>query len=103
MVYLTTLALKDKVKKTPPAEENIYCKAYPNPAVKTLYIQSKQGAHKPLLVQLYDITGKPVLERRTQEDNFALDIHYLSEGIYIFRLSNGYGVTLLLDKILIRR
>jgi PQQ-dependent dehydrogenase (s-GDH family) len=102
MVYLTTLALNDRVKKMTPPAEDAYCKVYPNPVAKTLYIHGKQGAHKPLLAQLYDITGKPVLEMQTQEDNFTLDIHYLTEGIYILRLSNGYGVTLLLDKILKR-
>jgi glucose/arabinose dehydrogenase len=75
------------------------CKVYPNPAHEVLHVEVASRERKPLLAMLYDITGKPLRQLETSEDQFSLDIHSLSPGIYVFRLFNGYSVPLLTEKI----
>ena len=101
MVYLTTLALHDTAVTIHQGNSSAYYEVYPNPATSILYIRGKTGERKPLLAQLYDITGKPVLEKTASDDNFFLDVHALVPGIYILRLSDGYGISHVTEKITI--
>ena len=101
MVYLTTLALHDAAGTIHAANSSPYYDVFPNPATNIVHVRGKTGARKPLLAQLYDITGKPVLEKNATDDDFFLDVHGLVPGIYILRLSDGYGIFHVTEKITI--
>jgi hypothetical protein len=101
MVYLTTLALHDTAVTVHEGNGSAYYEVFPNPASNILYVRGKTGARKPLYAQLYDITGKPVMEKTASDDDFYLDVHGLSPGIYILRLSDGYGISHVTEKITI--
>jgi hypothetical protein len=101
MVYLKTLDLKAPIKIMQPESPVTTCKVYPNPAHKTLYVETPPGERKPLTAGLYDIAGKLLIRKETADNYFSLDVHGLLPGIYVFRLLNGYSVPLLTEKILI--
>ncbi len=102
MVYLTTLPLDTTTHKQPVTAAPVHFKVYPNPASETLNIQSPASMARPLLASLYDITGSPVLEKQSSQDNFSMDIRGLAPGIYMLHLSNGYDMPVFTEKVLIR-
>jgi aldose sugar dehydrogenase len=102
MIYMTTLALPDSIRTSPPPPPQVAnCKVYPNPAHNTLYVEGQPGEYLPWVARLYDMTGKLMLEEETSATNFSMDIHSLAPGVYIFRLTNGYGAPFLLNKIVV--
>jgi aldose sugar dehydrogenase len=101
MVYLTTLPLEEYIPPPPPVIGLTNVKVYPNPASNYLYVQSIKGEHKPLRAQLYDISGKLVLETVTADDNFSINVQSLSRGAYIFKLYNGYDIEMDTEKIIV--
>jgi aldose sugar dehydrogenase len=101
LVYLSTLPIKDVIPARP-VHNRTYIKVYPNPASKVLYVQSKKGMHKPLRAQLYDITGKLIRAEVNANDHFAMSLEGVAAGTYIFKLYNGYGVVMTMEKIIVR-
>lgn len=63
---------------------------YPNPAHDKFSIYFNGHIHKTVLLNLYDITGKNVLE--TPVDNQPVSISQLSPGIYIYTVSTPSGI-----------
>jgi hypothetical protein len=57
---------------------------YPNPVATTLQINSEETMH---FVEIYNATGKKVLEITTNENN--IDVSKLNQGIYYIRLSEN--------------
>jgi hypothetical protein len=57
---------------------------YPNPSAGLVTISglAKEG----LTIEIYDITGRNVLQRRITEDLTVLDIGNLSPGVYVYQL-----------------
>lgn len=102
MVYLVTLPLDTTTHKQPVTETAVHFKVYPNPATETINIQSPASMARPLLASLYDMTGVSVLEKQSSQDNFSMDIRGLAPGIYVLHLSNGYGMAVFTEKVLIR-
>ena len=103
LVYLAPLAL-DSVSKTPPqqrAPAQPTALVYPNPAHGQLNISTAPGQRKPLLAQLFTIGGNLVLSQQCWNDHSTLNIQTCQPGVYVLRLTNGAGVPLLTDKILI--
>jgi aldose sugar dehydrogenase len=101
VVYIRTLALQEYIPPKP-VNNRTYVKVFPNPASHVLYVQSKRGMHKPLRAELWDITGKLVMQEQTSKDNFALGLEMLTKGVYIFKLYNGYGVLMTTEKIVVQ-
>jgi aldose sugar dehydrogenase len=101
VVYLSTLALREYVPARP-VNNRTFVKVFPNPASNILYVQSKRGMHKPLRAELWDITGKLIMQEQSSKDNFALGIDMLTKGMYIFKLYNGYGVLMTTEKIVVQ-
>jgi len=101
VVYLTTLAISDYIPAQP-VNNRTYVKVYPNPASKILYVQSKRGMHKPLRVELMDMTGKVVLQATTSKDNFSIGLEGFGKGMYVLKLYNGYGVLMTTEKVIIQ-
>ncbi|HTQ66983.1 MAG TPA: PQQ-dependent sugar dehydrogenase [Puia sp.] len=75
---------------------------YPNPATNYLRVVTKSGLHKPFLVQLYDISGRIVLQMTTDQDNFTIDVGKFKPDIYVLRLYDGFGVNITTQKIVIQ-
>ena len=80
----------------------IFIKMFPNPATKTLYIESKRNVSKPILFQVYDITGRLMLTGTSNKDNFDVNVERLSAGMYTVKLYNGQDVNLLAEKVIIQ-
>ncbi len=61
---------------------------YPNPCATQLFIQSYQPVK---LVQVYDVTGKLILEQTTQT---TLDITTIKDGLYVMMVSTDHGTSM---------
>ncbi len=61
---------------------------YPNPAQEKLWIAAVHGLKR---VEIYDYSGKLVLEKKVDSDSVSLD--ELPRGHYLIRLYNDAGVT----------
>jgi len=99
LVYLTTLPKKDPDPFRPFQES--FTKIYPNPASSYLNVQTKPGIKKPLLIQLFDMNGKRIVETTTTQDNITLDVSRVAAGMYFLKVSNGYGALVTTDKVVI--
>ncbi len=80
----------------------IYIKMFPNPTTRTLYVESKRNVSKPIFYQLYDITGRLMLNGTSNRDNFEINVEKLGAGIYTVKLYNGQDINLLTEKIVIQ-
>ena len=80
----------------------LFIKMFPNPTSKTLYIESKRNVSKPIFYQVYDITGRLMLNGTSNKDNFEVNVEKLSAGMYTVKLYNGQDVNLLTEKIIIQ-
>ena len=80
----------------------LFIKMFPNPASKALYIESKRNVSKPIFYQIYDITGRLMLNGTSNKDNFEVNVEKLSAGMYTVKLYNGQDVNLLTEKIIIQ-
>ncbi|CAN5900126.1 PQQ-dependent sugar dehydrogenase [soil metagenome] len=80
----------------------VYIKMFPNPTSKTLYIESKRNVSKPIFYQIYDITGRLMLNGTSNKDNFEVNVERLSAGMYTVKLYNGQDINLLTEKIIIQ-
>ena len=58
---------------------------YPNPAKNTLNISGAESAS----IDIYDVTGRVVMQRGQLDNNAALDISSLNTGVYFVRLVNN--------------
>ena len=96
----TLLSLHDEPVTT--VNARIYIKMFPNPTSKTLYIESKRNVSKPIFYQLYDITGRLMLNGTSNKDNFEVNVEKLSAGMYTVKLYNGQEVNLLTEKVIIQ-
>jgi PQQ-dependent dehydrogenase (s-GDH family) len=102
MVYIRTLALEPYQPVTSPVNNRATVLVYPNPASTYIKILSAAGTHKPLLAQLFDASGRLMMQKTTGEDSFVMDVSRLPNGVYFFRLYNGYGANLDTEEILIQ-
>lgn len=66
---------------------NTGLRVYPNPASNTINIESATQTINSL--QLYDLTGKRLLERsNTNSNQLSLDVSSIAKGIYFIQLNN---------------
>jgi PQQ-dependent dehydrogenase (s-GDH family) len=80
---------------------NIHIQVFPNPASDILYVRTIKNTSHPVRYDLYDVTGKRVLNGSSHNDLFAVHTGTLSPGIYILKLYNTYQVILDTRKIII--
>ncbi len=79
---------------------NNLVRIYPNPFAHTLNVQAKKDMRKPLKAQLYNITGKLVMEKTAYTNTFSIDVSSLPAGIYTFKLYNMYDVEMQIEKLI---
>jgi hypothetical protein len=76
-------------------------KIYPNPARDIIFIdRGSELENESLVVSIYDITGKQVLQTTLQDNN--INVSCLSSGLYIIRIA-GKKTSLQPVKLLIQR
>src|SRR5690606_19728861 len=59
---------------------------FPNPAVNWLQIDYKDGIDR---VEVYNATGKEVMQHEVQAYSFKMDVSNLSKGIYLVNVNSG--------------
>ena len=96
----TLLALDNNPVTT--VNARLFIKMFPNPVSRTLFIESKRNVSKPIFYQLYDITGRLMLNGTSNKDNFEVNVERLSAGMYTVKLYNGQDVNLLTEKVIIQ-
>src|SRR5579862_3829004 len=100
MIFIKTLALEPYTPVQNPVNNRTSVLVFPNPVTKTLKILSASGSHKPLTAQLFDVSGRLMMVKVTSDDSFTMDVGNFPNGVYIFRLYNGYGANLDTEEIL---
>lgn len=63
---------------------------YPNPAHHQFSIASSSSA--PIGVDIYDLTGKKLVEKQNVLPNQSVDISSLASGVYLVRLTTNNGI-----------
>lgn len=64
-------------------------RVFPVPATKRLNFRLNQQKAQELLLLVYDLTGKLILNEVFDTVNFSVDINELKTGIYVYRLFGG--------------
>jgi PQQ-dependent dehydrogenase (s-GDH family) len=75
---------------------------FPNPTNKFIIVSFEIGVHKPVVCQLMDMTGKVVLTKQTNQNNFTIEVGHLKRGVYILKIYNGYGIEVKMEKMIIQ-
>ena len=60
---------------------------FPNPADKLINVQLSGSSSAMFL--LYDVQGKPVMQKRVSQNNFQVDISSIPSGIYLLNIKVG--------------
>jgi len=64
--------------------------SFPNPASKTLTFTFKGGELSFISIEIYKLTGQPVLTFKPENLEYVLDVTGMEEGIYFYKvLYNG--------------
>lgn len=61
---------------------------YPNPTQDMLYVQAPQGSQ----LELLDLNGKRIAQRRTKATEEVFDLRELAQGVYILQISSDGAV-----------
>jgi PQQ-dependent dehydrogenase (s-GDH family) len=77
---------------------------FPNPASQILQVRVAAGTFtRPMQYRLIVMTGKIVAKGSAVQKDFTIDISSMQTGVYILKVSNGYGLEVASEKIIIRR
>jgi len=101
MVYLTTLALPDTLRKAPPPRTSRLPRVYPNPAHEELFIEAPADGLKPFTVQLFSVAGQLLRSQTSGTGAITMDIRGIQPGVYILRLVSATESVALINKVLI--
>jgi len=78
-------------------QSNYHLTIYPNPATNELHIETTRN--EKLTAQLFDITGKQVMESTLFTNNTTINTSSLSEGLYFVRITNANGTVVKTGKV----
>ena len=62
---------------------------FPNPASDHLIISTDKEQHENLYYQLYDLSGKIVLQDRIRETETTIPVNHLKSAVYLLRIIEG--------------
>jgi aldose sugar dehydrogenase len=82
---------------------NDLVKTYPNPVANLLLINTTDLGYKPFEAKLYNAQGNLVKQQSVTTSNTSMDVSKLSNGLYIFTLTNKYGIVLSNKKIVVAK
>jgi PQQ-dependent dehydrogenase (s-GDH family) len=102
MVFLETLPIVENPVPEKAVNNREAMLVYPNPASTTVHVLCKSGMRKPLLVQLYDISGRMVMQETQEQDQFQINVSQYRAGVYVLRIYNGNQINITTQKIVIR-
>lgn len=72
-------------------ETEIGISVYPNPTQDRLYIKTEQSQKKPLLMSLYDMQGKLIIQEQLIAEYESFDLRSLGNGVYLVNIVDGDG------------
>lgn len=72
----------------------------PNPVQQTLYVHGKKDFHKPLQIELYDLTGKMLIRQQSFKNDFSIYVSSLKAGVYVLKMYNSFDVQVQIDKVM---
>jgi aldose sugar dehydrogenase len=96
----TILSVNDA--PTDPRNYRPYFKVFPNPASDRLYVQGQRNVGKPLIWQLYNITGGMVRSGRQNNNDFSIALQGLAKGVYMLKIFNGAEANLVTEKVVVQ-
>lgn len=80
--------------------KNIKFELYPNPVTDILNISAGNNSEKITSISVLDLTGKTMNEYiEANNDNRTLNVHNLTNGIYLLKITLNYRVTTTLQFI----
>ena len=82
--------LAQQPQQKPPAKEAGSIKLFPNPANSKLYITGLTGEKNT--IEVYDCYGRLVYKKPNAEETSEIDISFLANGLYSFRVLNSTGI-----------
>ena len=62
---------------------------FPNPASDHLIIRTDKEQHENLYYQLYDLTGKLIVQDRIRETETTIAVNHLRAAVYLLRIIEG--------------
>jgi hypothetical protein len=62
---------------------------FPNPASDHLIIRTDKEQHENLYFQLYDLSGKIILQDRIRETETTIPLNHLRSAVYLLRIIEG--------------
>ncbi len=83
-------------------EASNFISIFPNPTNQLLYIKFKNGYKLPEQLQLYNITGKMMMQQKINSANLTLEISELSNGIYFCKFMDKNAV-IKMEKVVVMR
>ncbi|MBK7560913.1 MAG: PQQ-dependent sugar dehydrogenase [Chitinophagaceae bacterium] len=96
---LMTLSLGEENNNRPPQVKDMI-KIFPNPVVNTINIHGKKELQKPLLVEIYDMTGNKIKDVTSYRNDFTINVSSFSPGTYLLKLYNGHHIEVQVEKFI---
>lgn len=72
-------------------ETEIGISVYPNPTTDRLFVKTEQSQKKPLLMSLYDMQGKLIIQEKLVAEYESFDLKSLGNGVYLVNIVDGEG------------
>ncbi|MCP4443268.1 MAG: T9SS type A sorting domain-containing protein, partial [Aureispira sp.] len=79
--------------------EEVIVKVYPNPFQEQTTIEVEGGDYQGIMLKVYDIMGRMVLQTNATENKIQLQRVNLPQGVYVYRLE-GDGELINTGKII---
>ena len=70
----------------------------PNPARNYLSLQLKNSIEKEMLVRLFDVYGRLVLQQSKKSTSLEMDVQHLPTGVYFVVVNNKMGQKIIISK-----
>jgi hypothetical protein len=70
-------------------KDDLLWNVFPNPANENLHIQIESNSNSSKIIQVFNLNGALVLEKKYRENSFVVDVSNLSSGVYSIRLINN--------------
>jgi OmpA-OmpF porin, OOP family len=67
---------------------------YPNPCSTKLTVKYNILPDEPVTISILDITGKVILQAKTEENEFIFNVEKLAKGLYLVKVETESGVAL---------
>jgi hypothetical protein len=90
-VYRSSLTIQENSLVSVESVLSNSIKIYPNPTAQYAFIEMNQSDNSLQSVQLFDFSGKQVLNENIQNNQFVLDLSQLKQGVYLAKVITSKG------------